>query len=338
MVRDLATIKDVAKLAGVSVATVSRVLNQSTNVKPETVKQVTKAIEALDYHPNFLGRTLRRLETRKILVMVPTISNQFYSRVIRGIQATAFDHGYHVMLGISGGESESEQQYIEMLRHKLVDGIIFLHSVMPAAEISALGGDCPVVFACEQVRGARVSLVSINDYNAASEATAFLIQNGHQRIAFVSAGDLYASSQLRTKGYQDTLKKYQIPFDAGLILPEGLTFNAGVRAAEKILRMKTLPDAVFLASDTAAFSLISQLRKAGIHAGKDISVMGFDNTPTAEYFFPALTTISQPQFDIGKRAMELLLDRIQDPQTPVTTEYLPYRLEIRDSVRIKQKS
>ena len=335
MVNDLATIKDVAKLAGVSVATVSRVLNQSNNVKPETVEQVTKAIEALDYHPNFLGRTLRRLETRKILVMVPTISNQFYSRVIRGIQAAAFDHRYHVMLGISGGDSESEQQYIEMLRHRLVDGIIFLHSGMSAEEISELGADCPVVFACEQVEGARVSLVSINDYNAASEATAFLLQNGHRRIAFVSAGDLYASSKLRTKGYRDAIGQYHIPFDPHLVLPEGLTFNAGVRAAKKILQMETFPDAVFLASDTAAFSLISELRKAGIQAGRDISVMGFDNTPTAEYFSPALTTISQPQFDIGKRAMELLLDRIQDPNAPVVTEYLPYRLEIRDSVLLK---
>ena len=330
----MATIKDVAKAAGVSVATVSRVLNTSENVRPETVEAVKKAIEALDYHPNFLGRTLRRLETMKILVMVPTISNQFYSRVIRGIQTVARQNGYHVMLGITESDPNAEQEYVEMARRKLVDGVIFLYSSLSAKAINELSASCPIVFANEYIPGTDVSAVSIDNRQAGYDAAEFLIQNGHRSIAFISAGALYGSSSERRAGYCAALNDAGIGIDEKLFIDEGLTFKAGKRAAERLLACSLLPDAAFAASDSAAIGLISTLEEKGVHVGKDISVMGFDNNQIAEYFMPALTTVSQPQIEIGQKAMELLINKMRDLTGAAEQIVLPHRLVIRNSVRL----
>ncbi|MBR6790835.1 MAG: LacI family DNA-binding transcriptional regulator [Oscillospiraceae bacterium] len=329
----MATIKDVAKAAGVSVATVSRVLNASENVRPETVEAVKRAISELDYHPNFLGRTLRRLETMKILVMVPTISNQFYSRVIRGIQSVARQNGYHVMLGITESDPDAEQEYVEMARRKLVDGVIFLYSSLPAKEITELAQSCPAVFANECVPGAEVSAVSIDNRQAGYDAAEFLIRNGHRTIAFVSAGMLYGSSSERREGFCAAMLDAGLSADEKLFIDEGLTFKAGRRAATRLLQGK-LPDAVFAASDSAAIGLISSLEEKGIRVGKDISVMGFDDNQIAEYFIPALTTVSQPQIEIGQKAMELLIEKMHDLTGEAKQIVLPHRLEIRNSVRL----
>lgn len=329
----MATIKDVAKKAGVSVATVSRVLNHYDNVRQETVDAVQAAIQELDYHPNFLGRTLRRQETMKILVMVPTISNQFYSRVVKGIQTAAQADGYHTMLAITGSDPEIEQEHINMARRKLVDGVIFLHTTMDAGKLSDFAENYPAVSACELVEGAKIPTVSIDDYRAALDGTRFLLQNGHKRIAFVSAGDLYDSSRRRRMGYEYALHEAGLKTEENLLLNEGFTFNAGKRAAVRIAAMPSLPDAVFATSDSTAIGVISALAEHGIQVCRDISVMGFDNNQIAEFYLPHLTTISQPQFDIGHKAFELLLNKIQNQTCDEQHILLPHKLECRDSVK-----
>lgn len=330
----MSTIKDVAKAAGVSVATVSRVLNASQNVRPDTVEAVKRAIEELNYHPNFLGRTLRRLETMKILVVAPTISNQFYSRVIRGIQSVARQNGYHVMLAITESDPDSEQEYVEMIRRKLVDGMIFLHSTLTAEQINDLAASCPVVFANESVPGADTSVVGIDNRQAGYDAAAFLIRNGCRSIAFVSAGALYGSSSLRQEGYCAALQEAGISLEESLFIDEGFTFKAGRRVANRLLKLPALPDAVFATADSAAIGVISTLAEKGIRAGEDISVMGFDDNQIAEYYIPPLTTVSQPQLEIGQKAMGLLIDKIQHLTCENQQVILPHRLEIRSSVRL----
>jgi len=330
----LATIKDVAKLAGVSVATVSRVINNNGSVKEATVEAVNDAIRQLDYHPNFLGRTLRRLQTMKIIVMLPTISNPLYSRVVRGIQTCAAQNGFHVMLAIAESK-ESEDQYIEMLKHRLVDGIIFLHSNMTAKEASDLSENYPIVFACEHIQGADTAVITINNFAAGFKATEFLIQNGCSSIVFLSAGELYYSSVLRKEGYKAALEHYGIAYNEDLIINEGLTFNAGKRAAARINELSALPDAVFSVSDSAAIGLISTLAQQGIYAGEDISVMGFDDNAISEYYRPSLTTISQPQYDIGFSAMDILAQKIGEKVFEVKPFItLPYHITIRESVKL----
>ena len=329
----MATIKDVAKRAGVSVATVSRVLNDYDNVRGKTAQKVKDAIEELDYHPNFLGRTLRRLETMKILVVLPTISNQFYSRVVKGIQIAALAAGYHPVIATTNGDPAVEKEFIDMAKRKLVDGTIFLNTTMQAEELSKFAEGYPAVAACELVQGAQISSVSIDDYRAALDAARFLIRMGHRRIAFVGAGQLYNSSQLREKGYRAALEEASLPYLPELTLSEGFSFNAGRRAARRILDMEEKPDAVFATSDSAAIGVISELGRSGVKVCEDISVMGFDNNQIAEYYNPPLTTVSQPQFDIGQEALRLLINKIQNPACENEQILLPHRLEIRDSVR-----
>lgn len=331
----VATIKDVAKLAGVSVATVSRVINKSDNVKQNTIDAVNDAIQQLDYHPNFLGRTLRCLKTMKIIVLLPTISNPLYSRVVRGIQNCAKENGYHVMLAIAENR-ENEEQYIEMLKHRLVDGVIFLHSYMTSEEASALSESYPIVFACEHIKNAKTAVITIDNFDAGFRGTEFLIQNGCRSIAFLSAGDLYYSSVLRKEGYRAALRKYGILYDEALVINEGLTFNAGKRAAATFSALFPLPDAIFSVSDSAAIGLISAFEQRGIRAGKDISIMGFDNNAIAEYYIPSLTTIAQPQYDIGFCAMNILTEKINGKvykEQPFIT--LPCEIQIRESVKLK---
>ena len=218
----MVTIKDVAKEAGVSVATVSRVLNGTDRVRSETVESVQRAIEKLNYHPNFLGRTLRRLETMKILVVLPTISNQFYSRVIRGIQTVAMQNGYHVMLVTTENDTEAETEYIEMVRRRLLDGIIFLFSSLTGQQIKRLSEECPVVVASETIPGlSGVSSVTIDNRKAGYDAANFLIQNGCKRIAYISAGRLYGSSFERGVGMEEALRDAGFPVEQPLFLDEG---------------------------------------------------------------------------------------------------------------------
>lgn len=307
-------------------------------MKPKTADIVKNAIRELDYHPNFLGRTLRRLETMKILVLAPTISNQFYSRIIRGIQSIAEPAGYHIMLAVTNGKQEAELQYIEMLQRKLVDGILFLHSTLPAEELSELAASWPMVLANEIVKDADLPMVTIDNQKAAYDATRFLIDNGHRSVALASAGDLYYSSTLRRQGYAEALADCGLPYDPDLVTNEGFSFNAGRRSAEQMLRWNKLPDAVFAVADAVAIGMTSVFHQHGIEVGKDISIIGFDNNQITEYYIPSITTVSQPQLDIGQKAMELLMNKLEDLSCENRHIVLPHRIEIRASVKLKSEA
>ncbi|PWL41089.1 MAG: LacI family transcriptional regulator [Clostridiales bacterium] len=305
-------------------------------MKPKTADIVKDAIRELDYHPNFLGRTLRRLETMKILVLAPTISNQFYSRIIKGIQSVAEEEGYHIMLAVTNARRDAELEYIEMLQRKLVDGIIFLHSTLSAEELSEFAASWPMVLANEIVKDAEIPLVTIDNQKAAYEATRFLIDNGHRTVALASAGDLYYSSTLRRQGYIDALSESGIPYDPNLVTNEGFSFNAGRRSAEQMMQWSKLPDAVFAVADSVAIGMTSVFHQNGIEVGKDISIIGFDNNQIAEYYIPSITTVSQPQLDIGQKAMELLMNKLEDLSCENRHIVLPHRIEIRTSVKLSK--
>lgn len=270
----------------------------------------------------------------KILVLAPTISNQFYSRIIKGIQSVAEEAGYHIMLAVTNGKQEAELQYIEMLQRKLIDGIIFLHSTLSAEELNEFAASSPMVLASEIVQGANLPLVTIDNKKAAYEATRFLIDNGHRTVALASAGDLYYSSTLRRDGYATALQDCGIPYDPGMVTNEGFSFNAGRRSAERMLQWSKLPDAVFAVADAVAIGMTSVFHQHGIEVGKDISIIGFDNNQISEYYIPSITTVSQPQLDIGQKAMELLMNKLEDLSCENQHIVLPHRIEIRTSVKL----
>lgn len=311
------TIKDVAKKAGVSVATVSRVLNGTETVKDATRRQVEEAITELQYRPNGLGRNLRRLETKKILVVLSTISNQFHSRVVRGIEDRATEEGYNVLIGTTRDRLETLLRYFEMIQTRQVDGAIFMSTHFSRLEeLEFLEQDYPIVCACEPVENKEIPYVGIDDRQAARDAVEYLVSCGHRKVGLLCAGDFmkntFGSSRLRERGYREVLEENGIPIREEYIFREGVTYNSGKRAAGKLMELSELPDAVFSCSDAAAIGLIRELHSRGIDVPGDISIMGFDNTAMSEVFLPSVTTVSQPQYEIGRQAMNLLLCRIEE--------------------------
>jgi LacI family repressor for deo operon, udp, cdd, tsx, nupC, and nupG len=195
----LTTISDVAKAAGVSVATVSRVINGIANVSPETTAKVTKVIQELDYRPNLLGRNLRRTKSERILVLLPNISNPFYSEIVKGIEDVANRNGYSIMLCNTNSDIKREKKYIKMLKTRLADGAILMASEISCEELTELSKEVFMVQCCEYKEGIPVSHVSIDNEKAAYKATKHLISLGHRKIAFIGANNQFLSSNLREK-------------------------------------------------------------------------------------------------------------------------------------------
>lgn len=328
----MATIKDVAKAAGVSVATVSRVINNAENVREETKKAVEQAIESLHYSPNGLGRNLRRLETKRILVLLNTISNQFFSRVVKGIEDCAREENYTVVICTTRGNRKNLNDSIALLQSRVVDGAIFMTREMPEEEFSSLCKTYPIICACEPWKGKAAPRVGIDDFTASFDAVEFLIHQGKERIALFEGGKGSHSSYLREQGYREALKKHRIPLDAALLFQEGYTYNAGIRAVDRMLMLEKFPQAIFAFADSTAIGAIKRLHERGISVPGDISVMGFDNTAVSEMCLPSITTVAQPQYEIGWKAMELLINKLNGVHK-LKNIILPHRLIQRDSVQ-----
>lgn len=329
----MATIKDVAQHAKVSVATVSRVLNNDPKVRPETKEVVERAIDELGYSPNLLGRNLRRSSTHNILVLLPTISNQFYSAIIKGIREEANLEGYNVMIGITDLDVNIEMNHIQLLENKLVDGIIFFTPQIAKSTLTRLGKVYPIVQCSEYVEGAKLSLVSIDNKQAAFDATKYLIELGHKHIGLITSKKVYTSSKLREEGFKQALTQHQLPVNEELIYYTDYTPQCGTEAAKALLTRKTPPTAIFTISDSLAIGVIRGLKECGKKVGVDIDVIGFDNTFISKFYEPTITTISQPRLKMGKKAARLLLNKIQNIDSANETIFLPHELMIRQSTK-----
>lgn len=328
----MATIKDVAKAAGVSVATVSRVLNAPETVREETRRMVQEQIDQLEYFPNLLGRNLRQLSTKRLLVVLDSISNQFYSRVVRGIEETARNYGYAVMICTVRGNRENFLTHMEMLKNRVVDGAVVMCPDAAYDQVLSLSRQYPMVFACEPVLEDGVTSVSIDDKQASLEAVNYLISQGKRRIAVFTSPTAAISSKLRYEGYQEALRQNGIEEDPELVISEGYTYNSGVRGARKLLELKNLPDAVFTFADVSAIGCVKELDRHGIKVPGDLSVMGFDNTAISEMYIPSITTVGQPQYEIGAKATECLICKINGKPTDERV-FLKHEIICRGSVK-----
>jgi LacI family repressor for deo operon, udp, cdd, tsx, nupC, and nupG len=328
----LRTIKDVAQAAKVSVATVSRVLNHDEKVSPQTRERVLQVVRQLGYTPNVLGRNLRMSATNRILVLLPTLSNQFYSRIIRGIEQTAQLHGFQVMLSTTHSDAATERGYLELLYNRSVDGIILLSSELSPELLSETASKYPLVMCSEYVEGARLSAVTVDNFQAAYDAVTYLVETGNERVALIGNQKTY-SGRLRTKGYLQALRDHGIPVEDRLIVGSDYSFQSGVAAAGELLTSGAPPSAVFTVSDVLAAGVLKQLVNRGKTAGSDMDVLGFDNTSLAKMLTPALSTVSQPRAALGKRAMELLIDKMNDLNCADQSVFLPHELVIRETTK-----
>lgn len=328
------TIGEVARYAGVSVATVSRVLNNSESVKPATAQRVMAAIRELNYIPNQSARNLRRSESRVILTLAPNFSNPYYSSILTGIGDLAHDCAYSVLICNTGGLAENEERFLKMLDAHRADGAIFLGCRKNNPLLREYARRYPIVQCCEYVPELRQPTVSIDNYTAARETVQFLIDRGHRRVALLSADNDFISTQQRRQGYLDALQEAGLPYDEKLavLADADYSFASGLAAAEKLLAEEPRPTAVFCVSDILALSVISKAHDMGLRVPEDLSVTGFDDVDYTTMFHPHLTTVAQPCYEMGQTSLKILLRMLCGGEVSQTHTFLPHKLVIRESV------
>lgn len=327
----MATIQDVAKKAGVSVATVSRVLNKNQKVTQKSALKVERAIRELDYHPNFLARDLRKAESNRILVLLQTISNPFYATIVRGIEDVARRHGYSIMLCNTDSDLEREKEYLTLLYKKMVQGAIFLDTEMSTEQLNELAENNSLVLCCEYRKGVNVPHVMIDNYRAAKTIVEHLIGFGHRKIGLICGDRHLESTMLRYNGYVDALKEHGIAMEDNFIFQSSeSSFQMGQRAVETLL-YKSAPTAIFSMSDIMAIGALKALHKKGIRVPQEMAVAGFDGIEYSAVSVPGLTTIKQPNYEMGCAAMELLIQKMHNETIANEELIFEYELLIRES-------
>jgi DNA-binding LacI/PurR family transcriptional regulator len=304
------SIKDIAQAAGVSHSTVSRALSDSPLVSDETKARVQHLAQEMGYSPNTLARSLVTRQTHTVGVVVTTIADPFIAEVVQGIEATAHDHGYTVVLCNSGAEPEREIAAVEMLGSKRVDGVIVTSSRVGALyleHLERIGVPIVLINNHNEQSGRYTFTVTVDNQHGGCLATDHLIQLGHQRIAYVTAPADHSSDLDRMAGYRQALVDSGIEPAPDLIVPGNGRADGGERALETLMALDVLPGAVFCYNDMTAIGLINAARGAGLAVPSDIAVAGFDDIPFATYCCPPLTTIAQPKVEMGQLAMKMAL-------------------------------
>lgn len=310
----MATIKDVARIAGVSTTTVSHVINKTRFVAEATQERVMAAVAELNYAPSAVARSLKCNTTNTIGMLVTQSTNPFFAEVVEGVESYCYRQGYTLILCNTGGLVEKQRDYIRMLAGKRVDGLLVMCSDLDDELRIMLDGhpDIPKVVMDWGPETSKADKIIDNSEEGGYLATRYLINNGHTDIACLSGHFEKMACKERIAGCKRALA------EAGLTLPEdwllegNFECDTAVIAADKILAMDKKPSAVFCFNDIMALGLMSRLQEKGIKIPEDISIIGYDNIDLSAYFSPPLTTIHQPKRRVGKTAVEILLERIKD--------------------------
>jgi LacI family transcriptional regulator, repressor for deo operon, udp, cdd, tsx, nupC, and nupG len=330
-----ARIQDVARLADVSTATVSRALATPDRVSPEARARVLEAIAKTGYVPNPAARSLRSQKTFMVLVVLPDLSNTFFSKILRGIEETLFEAGYGMIISDLDGSPEKEAHFAAFTAAGRVDGAILLNGHLFGQSREGEGQPArikiPLVAVCEAIPGADIPQIEIDNRAAAYGMTQHLASLGHRSIAYVSGPASNILERERFQGFKDGLETAGLPFDPALVLPGDYTIEAGVRAGQDLVARSTRPTAVFCTSDEMAIGLMRTLFSAGLRVPEDISVAGFDDIEFAAVAEPPLTTIHQPRRELGQAAASALIELLQGRSSPKRIR-LETELVIRDSV------
>ncbi|MFC4023656.1 LacI family DNA-binding transcriptional regulator [Oceanobacillus longus] len=325
----MANIQQIAQKAGVSVATVSRVLNNATSVTQKTRSKVESAIKELNYEPSMLGRNLRKSESRLMLVLLPSISNPFYNEIINGIQNTAISNNYNILLCETDSKPERENIYFNMVKNKLADGIISMDPTVNMQKLNELAENHPVILCSEYEEGGCIPYVTIDSELAAYQAVKHLIKLGNEKIALITSDEKFLYARLRRAGYERALKEFHLPIrEEWIYHTKELEFQNGVQAMRILLQLEEKPTAVFAVSDTLAIGALKALN-GGLKLPHPIAVVGIDNISFSNMTNPTLTTISQPMYKMGLLAAEMLMDRMKGKK--VESMILDHELIIRES-------
>src|SRR5690606_27083772 len=298
----MANIQQIAKRAGVSVATVSRVLNHATSVSPKTRSKVEEAIKELNYEPSMLGRNLRNSESRLLLVLLPTIANPFYTEIINGIQDTAIASDYNILLCETDSKPERENIYFNMVKNKLADGVISMDPTVNMQRLNELAEHYPVILCSEYEEKGDIPYITVDSELAAYQAVKHLIKLGNEKIALITSDEKFLYARMRRLGYERALKEFDLPIrDEWIYHTKGLEFQYGVHAIRMLLKQEDKPTAVFAVSDTLAIGALKAINMER-ESSDPIAIVGFDNISFSSMTNPTLTTISQPMYTMGCQA------------------------------------
>jgi len=333
----MATIKEIASKAGVSLGTVSNVLNGSTTVARDIRERVEGVMRSLDYHPNFNARNLKGRQTKLIGMVVSDITNPFFPQVIRGAEDIASHHGFLLIVVNTDDEIEKERRALSVLRSRQVDGIaIVLASHRKTGFIhirQAIQSGVHIVCLDRVPPGEKIDSVAVDNVGGAFDCVQHLIAVGHRRIAILTGGLDIQTGRDRLRGYEQALRDAAIKPDQSLIRNGDFRFDTAYRASLELLACHPRPTAVFASNGTMAFGLMRAIGEMGMECPQDIAVATFDDLPIYDAFRPHLTSVVQPAYDIGKRGIELLIQRIMgklDDSKAVSIR-LPLKLAIRES-------
>ena len=330
-------IKDIAALAQTSVATVSRVLNNDLHVSDAARIKVMRVVEETGYRPNKLGQNLRLQRTGKILAILPTILNQFYARIIEGLERQAHKAGYDVIIVVTYRDAEMERKYLKMLESREVDGAITFVSSLSDDGLGQVASQYPLVLCAGKCENRTVSYTSIDNEAAAYDGTRYLAELGNSAIAIINGRFGRSYEDARRAGYTSALKSLNIPYREEYVLETDYEYEDGFVAAEKLLSLPEPPTAIFAFSDTVAVGSMHGAVHCGLQPGSEIDIMGFDNILLSEMVTPQMTTVEQPQYDLGVMAFNLLYEKIQSPQSICKGVLLPHTIIPRKSTRSQKQ-
>jgi LacI family transcriptional regulator len=334
MTKRLTTIKDIAKALGISVATVSRAMRDTYDVSAETRKLVLDTAAKMNYRPNFNATGLVRSGTHKIAVIIPAITNYYFSTVITGIQEYALEKNYQVMLYLTNDSAYWETKVVRELSLSSVDGLLacITYETNDFSHFEELiEADMPLVFFDRVPESVKTSVVVQDDYTGACVATEHLISQGYSRIAHLAGPEGLDLTQQRLRGYIDTLKKHNL--ESYGVIHSGFSDEDGRKDAETLFDKDLKPDAIFSVNDRKGIGAILWLREHGISVGNEVGVIGFTNDPTSKIISPSLSTIAEPAYEIGRTSCEVLIRHIQKQTYPIQQISLPTELIIRQSTQ-----
>jgi len=328
-------IKDIAKKAGVSIATVSHAFRNPDRVSDKTRAKVLAAAKEVGYTPNSHAVGLRTARSGNIVVIMPDVADSYNSGIIKGIESVARHRGYSVLLGDSQGSAERERELAKMIWSRQADGIVLMSHRLPfdLAPDVPVEDLPPIVNGSEHTGHPGILSVSIDDKLGGKDATNHLIELGHRDIAVISGDKASSSTQQRLEGFYEAMQEAGIRVNDSLLIFGKYRADIGEAAAKELLTRKTRPTAVFCFSDELALGCIYGLQHAGFSVPNDISVIGFDDIPFARYLVPSLTTVAQPTEAIGRSCATLLLDLIDGIRPKSNRFILPHTLIVRSSTR-----
>lgn len=328
----MATIRDVAKKAEVSVATVSYVVNGTRNVAPETEKRVRRAMEDLEYHPNAAAQSLRTRSTHVVGLVVSDISNPFFATLVRGAEDCARENGYSILICNTSEKMEDELVYLQLLSRRRIDGMLLAPTGKNDGMIRRLiERGMHIVFIDRKPDSIMASSVLSENEEGAYQATSHLISLGHTRIGIVVGLPEVSTTTERLRGYEHALSKSGITLDGALVTYGGSQIEGAELACEELFNLPDRPSAVFAGNNLMTIGVMKQLRKLGIRCPQDVSVVGFDDFEWASCFEPTLTAVAQDPYRIGFAAVEQLFKALSGERFHMSDTRIPTQLKVRGS-------